>query len=410
MTRIYLPFVLLGLFGYELVAGIAAALGIETFYLSVTMRATVSVMALSVVVGNWGAMFRSRDQIYAAAILFWALYSVRVAWDSTINPASLLFPSAYYWAWAWGACLVPMLATARLGWRVAESSTIFKWLYAFIVATLCLCVLNASSYQWTVEGNLEDTGRLMLTGLNPILLGHLGTTVAVLSAWLLNSGAYKLPAYWRVVVLALLALGIGVAIASNSRGPLVALFGCFLALIVMGQLKRKLIALAGLLIFVATFRWVAEFLEAEFGWVVYSRLFLQSQLTEINTLDRLFRMEQAASLFFESPIFGYGLELPAFLGYPHNVVLEAFMATGLVGGCALLVAIVGSLWRAALAYRHQPACGWIFLLLLQFVLASQFSGGIYTNTQAWLLIGLGIGLYAPAQKPLLSEGSLSRAR
>lgn len=69
--------------------------------------------------------------------------------------------------------------------------------------------------------------------------------------------------------------------------------------------------------------------------------------------------------------------------YPHNMIVEALMATGMVGGFFFLQWIYHSL---RIAYRligvGHPAA-WTGVLLLQYLIYGMFSNAIFLNTAFW---------------------------
>ena len=52
----------------------------------------------------------------------------------------------------------------------------------------------------------------------------------------------------------------------------------------------------------------------------------------------------AVNQFFESPVFGSFLEEKIFKEYPHNLLLESFMATGILGGLLFVIYYLRFLW------------------------------------------------------------------
>lgn len=66
--------------------------------------------------------------------------------------------------------------------------------------------------------------------------------------------------------------------------------------------------------------------------------------------------------WLEKPIFGWGIGefrvKDSYLEYPHNLLLEILMETGVVGGFLFLIAIVGGLVNCVRLAR-APAAGWV---------------------------------------------------
>ena len=113
------------------------------------------------------------------------------------------------------------------------------------------------------------------------------------------------------------------------------------------------------------------------------RLFEQSQFEEVSTIGRLDLYSSAWNLFLDNPLFGAGLEDPTFGGYPHNVVIEAFMATGFAGGVAFVIGVVAMVYAAFVVIRELPLYAWMALIALQQLLSAQFSGTLIQSTTMW---------------------------
>src|SRR5205807_9266535 len=73
--------------------------------------------------------------------------------------------------------------------------------------------------------------------------------------------------------------------------------------------------------------------------------------------------------------------------YPHNVVVESFMATGVFGGIAFTLLLSATCFQAWRLLIYNPARAWLGVLFFHALVASLFSGALYLSYQLWYLIG-----------------------
>jgi O-antigen ligase len=87
--------------------------------------------------------------------------------------------------------------------------------------------------------------------------------------------------------------------------------------------------------------------------------------------------------FLDQPLLGsHALELGSYT-YPHNVLLESLMATGVLG-FALLLGSMGPATLAALRIiRAESQFMWIALIYLQYVVHCMVSGSLYLEASFW---------------------------
>tara|TARA_B100000945_G_C20360628_1_gene586938 strand:- start:812 stop:1234 length:423 start_codon:yes stop_codon:yes gene_type:complete len=94
--------------------------------------------------------------------------------------------------------------------------------------------------------------------------------------------------------------------------------------------------------------------------------------------------------FMQSPIIGNSFLITKthFKGtYPHNLIIEAFMALGIIGGMiftALNFNILRYVNKIIISKKYE----WIGLLFLQFFIFGMFSGNIFSSTLYWIFLGL----------------------
>jgi O-antigen ligase len=107
---------------------------------------------------------------------------------------------------------------------------------------------------------------------------------------------------------------------------------------------------------------------------------------------RLALWRAAARGIWASPLLGKGLEITNLGRYPHDSVLEAFYATGLLGGVLYLVIVLWSLRGAVKMAHRRTSLGWVGAIFAATFTLSLVSGALYSDTELWLLVGLCLAL------------------
>jgi O-antigen ligase len=97
----------------------------------------------------------------------------------------------------------------------------------------------------------------------------------------------------------------------------------------------------------------------------------------------------------DNPILGSSIVERQWLSYPHNAVLESFMATGTFGGVAFVLMMAIATWRAFRIMRRDVSISWLPLCFFQQLIGAMFSGGIYGNFVLFGLTGIMLGVELP---------------
>lgn len=92
--------------------------------------------------------------------------------------------------------------------------------------------------------------------------------------------------------------------------------------------------------------------------------------------------------FMDHPLFGDALELDAYKIYPHNIIVEVLLSTGIVGFIPFLAVLFHGFKKVILIFRHDPANGWICIVFIQSLMQNMFSGSIYGGSWLWASLGL----------------------
>ena len=370
--------------GYPLFASISVLLGVPSRTIAVPFRMLVVALSLLTLVIYLvaGRLHGGRTTIGIG--IFWALYITRMAWDTVFAPITLGMPSGDYWVQALGFCFLPMLGLFAVPDATTKSRT--AWLTFVVTAVSCLFSLGVT-YRAVVRGEDETIfglgGRLGTQTLNPITFGNLGLTLIIMSLVYIES---KRP-FRSLGLLALATVGLITVGLSASRGPVLALGVIALIAFVSwsrGQSATRIVTiLAAGVIGIALVIGAATTIEQRFGIAMISRFqVLQDVRADESGNTHAVLLTKAWAEFESSPITGSALEETSEHQYPHNVVVESLMATGIIGGTIftlVLLRTLGGATRMIIARSDQ----WIAFLCYQQLILALFAGVLYQSGSYW---------------------------
>ncbi len=373
--------------GFPFASLLPTALGLPSTPFSVGFRAFVLLLATFCVL-EWFTRRRPlhRGWAWLALAGFWTVYLAKMVFEVGTPRMPLIMAPAEYALFAIGVCIAPLTAmlevpsraTLALAWRAC----------AFTISVPTLAVLYMFA---TGRISIAESERLSTDIINPITLGYMGAGLIVI----LVARPFEWPGASRAARallwaarLAGIAAGLAVAVASGSRGPMVALVGAMAAWIAIVPVRQphrgRRIALR-----------IAALVVAAVVLVILAQTFADS-IKAFSPLERLTGTSVDSSLdyrqraltgaiaqFVEHPVFGDTLLERTTIDYPHNIYVESLMAVGLVGTLPLLVFAVLAVRAALRLLRHDAAARWLALLFLMQCVASATSGAIYVADAFW---------------------------
>jgi O-antigen ligase len=367
----------LGLAGYPLVAPLPLILNVDSREISIPYRGFFLGLALMVIV----AVIRRRDSFYFGRFwwvfwLFWGIYITRLFADTIVSPMPLRLPIEEYYLQVFGLVLFPTIAF----FAVLKPEECRLAIFATLIVSVLACLAN---YYLAIDVLLSGSiYRLGTETLNPISFGYLGATVVLLASFaLLRLSLQGLQG--KIFMLCSIAIGLLAVGLAGSRGPLAALVITILVLLVYTLRQNTARRAAALTVFLVVFAWIALPYVVEMGSGIVERVEATGSGADPSDEDRIWLWTGAWSIFLDHPVVGSGIE-PHSLGfYPHNVVLEGFMATGILGGSLLLLMLLYAAKIAIGLLQSRSEYGWIGLLYIQQLFAAITTGAIYGSTGLW---------------------------
>lgn len=288
----------------------------------------------------------------------------------------------YYFSFLFLISWIPCISFLMIDVRRAKEYLLVVQLTLFSLVLIMLTRL--SELQASVFNTTQ--GRLSSEALNPIALGFFSGSLIIVSTYIIlegkninNGSLAKLAPFPSIV------LGLYFLIAAASRGPIISTIVCLIILFISSGKKLlyvgvPIVGVGGYLIV----SYILPLLHGKSG----SNLDRLTSISGQSSDDRSDLVGISFQLFSKSwhnTIFGYGVEVPG-KGYPHNIIVESFLSTGIIGGCLFLLICLVTLSRAAnLVMSHDP-WGWVGIFYIQTFLMGLSSGSLYTSSSFWYLL------------------------
>ena len=359
------------LFGYPLLGTLVAFTDFPSLLASVPVRLFVVLCSAVLIIRT---RHRRNNLPLGILYLFWALYALRLVmdyWGADITGTDIdgiLFLAT---------CVIPAIAVTRPPCGDWDEALIARWL-AVSGALICtFALLPLVSGIGTSRSLFEDTGRLSFDTVNPITYGHVAvaTIVGAIVSLRMAKGARQWLLWIGCIIVAALALYL-----AGSRGPVLALGACLVSLmLLLTSARRFVFPVLGISV-VAILGASLLNLDSTF-WQHFV-----SFEDDPSTLERIFLQTNAIQQFLDNLLVGSAhVELQS-LTYPHNPLIEAGMAIGVLGFLLFAILSVKMVLRGLWQLRHGETL--IPLLGLQYLLGAQFSGNLYQSGAMWIVMAM----------------------
>ena len=390
--NVYAALAALSLAGYPFIAATSAVLGVGSTVPSFAMRSLIIVVSLILI---FSGKYKSSavNWVYFALFSFWFLYGLRIYYDTASDHIELSKPTFEYWIWAFGACFIPSFGLLTLqSKKYLDESINYSFFLLFFAS-----IFSAIAGGTTVDNLSEtyDSGRFRLDSLNPISLGHLGVSLMLIASWrYMKNGRIFFFGGRNLLFISSIFLGFYLMLASASRGPLVAFLIIGVVYIFSTKGVKSLVSITIFSALIFLFYQVASMMGEVGGFNTIGRVMDALSGDDLNVSIRGVAFYGAWHQFLESPFFGASLEENITKMNPHNIVIEAFMSTGFLGGSLLMIILIFALFAAIKFLNKKESFGWVVLIFLQYLIASQFSGAIYNTATFWSFLAIVIALCA----------------
>ncbi len=371
--RLFVYSFLACIFAYPLSSYISEFLGIQSNFLSIIARACT----LALVIWYFGFLllhnlFRPVPAFYLF-VFFWLLYIIRIFHDTLQYGWMLGRPSSEYYLFGLVLsffCSFPFFVPVAIPYKFMERVT-----WGILILLNLLGAWNILTADVLFLERLGGNERL-----NPILFGMLAAMLAALSVVrLLRPGNVVL---FRAFNILAILLGFFNLVASASKSPVLFLLATIGGLLVYHSKRGNKKSLF-LLVFILAALVAAVFLSG----MQDTLLLLFTRFTEItdddSSRERWDMLSGGFFQFLQEPLLGSFLEVKIQKEYPHNLVVEAFMATGIMGGTLFILYYLMAI-RSTFGILFRTGFSLLSLTALSVIILSMFSGGLSFSIDFWI--------------------------
>lgn len=283
---------------------------------------------------------------------------------------------------AFGA--LPLLIVSSMELRDRDYQVI-KW--SLLVSGLLLSIVTLIYYRGLIGsvGRISEVISRRENYISPLALSYCGTmSIGIGISYLMQR---KIGRWKKFLVLIFILFSLVPFFLGASRGSI---FALFLPFVIMFLSRGNSVANVRLLIIMLFSAVVGVYLSELFGSSLVGRF--TSMKTDIaqgtEAAIRLEMWKAALLQFADNPIFGDALEVRAFRFYPHNIILEVLMSTGIVGFIPFAALLIHAFKRAVFIFRNDPANAWMCIVFIQSFMQNMFSGSLYGASWFWASLGL----------------------
>lgn len=368
--------------GYYFLLVILSNLGMIAFSRTLTIPIRVSIIAcLCCILLMSGKVYvRPTTRWF---LLFSGIYVGRIIIDM-MNMKVYHIDTSEFLLYFLSFGILPLLIISSLKLREQDYNAI-KW--SLLVSGLLLSVVTLVYYRSLIGsvGRISQAISRQENYISPLALSYCGTmSIGIGISYLMQR---KVSRWSKFLVFTFILFSLVPFFLGASRGSIFALFFPF---VLMFLSRGNSVANIKLLILMLLTAVAGVYLSELFGSSLVSRFTnMKADIAQGNESAIRLEMWKAALLqFADNPIFGDALEVTAFRFYPHNIVLEVLISTGIVGFIPFAALLIHAFKRVIFIFRNEPANSWIGIVFIQSFIQNMFSGSLYGASWFWASLGL----------------------
>ncbi len=372
---------------------------VDSRLVTVPYRAFVLLMSLLLIALNRKELLLKNKSL-KLYFLFWGLLLLRIFYDLQYQSEHLVNVGAarQTWLYVLFICLAPTLAVLKsfkhIEFRLAFRIILLGYVILIPVFNISNPLLFSNVSEGRISGNIA---------LNTISFGHWGGALFLLAFVARKQISNYLAKLFFVVMM---GVGLFVLLRAGSRGPLIAVVACFLFYYASRQKNPVLaiIVMVGLLFAIYISGDYIFVLIRNISPTLANRLVLSSDVAnsyEVYSNGRAALYTIAINNIINNPFLGKSFAVFNETGsyiYSHNVILDAFMALGLLGGFLFVLILIRALVVSWYLIRMKSSHLWIGLLAVQQIVAHMFSGAFYQSDILNVLLVTLFAFSIPSQK------------
>ncbi len=306
--------------------------------------------------------------VYIGRVLYYLYVSEYDTATSLSKPEYLL----YYLTYA----MVPFLFFMAIRKRV-YLDVIYK---SFVLSLFAVAILSIYFYMEILFAGVSRINIARYLGystVSPLILSYCSSFLIGLCLYQLIAKNQDKWIYYSGI-----ALGFVPFLLGASRGAVVAVLSAVIFLFFFRSNRKSKIALFAIFTMMSGLLYLLAIL---FGSGVFSRFMNIGGGTAGIRLDIWL---ESFYQFLYNPLLGDFVEARNYGGYAHNIIVESFAVTGILGGWAMISLIVVGLYYSKNVIVKSPKYGWVAIFFVQSLTYNMFSGALYMAGWFWGSLGL----------------------
>jgi O-antigen ligase len=272
--------------------------------------------------------------------------------------------------------MVIMTIAISKSYKNIDLSQSFKWIYfcySIIIIVNYFTVQEFSFYSNDVDLQISSGVR------NTIDTGYNAANYLLFSIFFFKSADF--PKRLKILSLPVLFCAVIILLRAGSRGPLLALLIALVFIAVLPKKNYVIILSISLVFILGFFFFFNDILEliSKISPVMTNRI--QYTIAEGDNMRIGFFMEGIKE-FINHPFTGSQALLYRQDGiptYPHQLIIEAFMSTGIIGGAAILGVFYLVLKNTIFSLHNSVSNYWLELILIVYLTRGMTAGSIFVS-------------------------------
>jgi len=331
-------------------------------------------------------------------VFFVIIYSLRVFYEAYMTHSISAFE---YIGKVHGAAFIPMLAFLYPMSRKNSKYSFWGLVFVGFIVILIILVLYRDylgvSYRSVQYMKGVDKDSLV----NAHKISYAGAVVSSLCVWFLIGCWKKLKFSHKIVIIGILIPSAMMMFFGGSRGALLAFLVTVASfLVAQGKVEwSKILAVGfvGVLLYLVS----SQLISSEGGASMSSRI--QLVIDQLSSGDeaagsgRMWEWGAALKQFAGSPLWGSGIVEKHSGFYPHNHIIESFMATGILGGISFVALCYYGLTSAKKLLKSGGSYGWVGVVFIFYFTEGLLSAPIY-NYPFWFSLCASVSLASRLRK------------
>lgn len=363
--------------GFDLVTSLAslfiADIGENSQLVTIPFRAFALLLSLIVLILNLRKRTNINSSIFCL-FFYLTLLSIRLLYDFGIRSDIDTFRSNQAQVILLFCSMFVNIISVVKSYTNIDLAKVFK--YVFIFYAIILVINFITVQEFTVESD-SIQHQVDMNLRNTIATGYIAVIFILLSLYYFYSK--KTNTFYKFLLIPTIVIAVIILLRAGSRGPLLSVLGGFIVYFAFkgkNPWKTFIYSLISLLIVILLYDAILSAIVKVSPVMAYR---IEYTLEEGDKL----RMEYfiaGIEGFLNNPFTGsYAFVYTSYewYEYPHQLIIEAFMATGILGGLALTYVLFTVIKNIIINIRNNSPNLWIDLIAITYVIRALTAGSIY---------------------------------